>query len=164
MIKDMRRGDRRTIIFYKNAPNTETLLNWIRDLPPEDRSTLGLDLDFIQSEWRTEDRGQGDAAKADSESAPTDRVGRVTTGLFGGFKRPKRGSPLCRKLDDKIWEMQSAMPSGQITSLLFFIKDSTVHVVSGSIITSNNVPPELLVLARQRMASMQKNVSPIRPA
>ena len=143
---------RRTIIFFRESPSDETVLNWIRDLPQHDRSALGLDLDLVQDEWRAGEAG-------DADGAPTERVGRVATGLFGGFRKPKQGRPLCRKLDDRIWEMQSAMPSGKVTSLLLFAANLIVHVVHGQIKTASAVPPELLVLARARMDRMIKKIS-----
>jgi len=147
MIEDTLQRKRRTIIFYKEAANIETVLNWIRDLPQQDRSALGLDLDLVQSEWRIGSAG-------DSDGAPSDRVGRIATGLFGGLRRLKQGHPQCRKLENGLWELQSAMPSGKAVSLLFFVTDGTVHVVQGHIKKTGNVPPEILLLARQRMGLM----------
>ncbi len=152
MIDDSLQRKRRTIIFYKEALNVETVLNWIRDLPQQDRSALGLDLDLIQSEWRI-------GTAPDSDGAPSDRVGRVATGLFGGLRRLKQGQPQCRKLENGLWEMQSAMPSGKAVSLLFFVNNCMVHVVEGHIKTANNVPPDILLLARQRMELMLNGIS-----
>ncbi len=150
MIDDHRKHKRRTIIFYSESPNTETVLNWIRDLPQADRSALGLDLDFVQSEWRV-------GARGDSDGAPTERVGRVGSGLFGRPRRARPGHPLCQKLEDGLWEMQSAMPSGKMTSLIFFVADGTLHVVQGQIKTGSAVAPDQQMLARQRMGVMQNS-------
>jgi len=147
MVNDYINRKRQTIIFYRENLNTETVLNWIRDLPQQDRSALGLDLDLVQSGWQIDSSGG-------SDGAPSDHVGRVTAGLFGGLRRPKQGHPLCRKLGSGLWELQSALPSGKLVSLLFFVTYGRLHVVHGYFKKANDVPAEFLLLARQRMVAM----------
>jgi phage-related protein len=147
MINDYLKRKRQKIVFYSEALNIETVLNWIRDLPQQDRSALGLDLDLVQAGWQVDTKGG-------SDGSPCEKVGRVTAGLFGGVRRPKRGDPLCRKLASGIWELQSALPSGKLVSLLFFVRYGRVHVLHGYFKKSDDVPRELMVLARQRMVLM----------
>jgi len=152
MINDYLNRKRQTIVFFSEASNIETVLNWIRDLPQHDRSALGLDLDLVQSGWQVDPKGG-------SDGAPSEKVGRVTAGLFGGVRRPKHGDPLCRKLGSGLWELQSALPSGKLVSLLFFVSYGRVHVLHGYFKKSDDVPAELMLLARRRMVLMLDEIS-----
>jgi len=65
------------------------------------------------------------------------------------------GMPLCRPLGAGLWEVRSALPSGRIARLLFFIDEGRIGAVQGFIKKTRKTPPEELELARNRMKEMQ---------
>ena len=39
------------VVFYRTSGGAEPVLNWLRDLPPEDRRAIGADLATVQCGW-----------------------------------------------------------------------------------------------------------------
>ncbi len=65
------------------------------------------------------------------------------------------GMPLIRKLETGIWEVRSNINQG-IARVLFTLAGNTMVLLHGFVKKSKKIPPGDLTLARQRLASLQK--------
>ena len=65
------------------------------------------------------------------------------------------GMPLCRPLDDGLWEVCSNLSGRRIARLLFFVDRGCIGVVHGFIKATQKTPADDLALARRRMKEMK---------
>lgn len=65
------------------------------------------------------------------------------------------GLPLCRALDDGLWEVRTTLPDSREARVLFFFHEGRLGVVNGFIKKSQKAPPAELDLARKRMKEMK---------
>jgi phage-related protein len=65
------------------------------------------------------------------------------------------GMPLCRSMDDGLWEVRSDLPSRCVAGLLFFAHERDIAVVHGFIKKTRKTPPGDIELARKRVQEMK---------
>jgi phage-related protein len=63
--------------------------------------------------------------------------------------------PLIKKLEAGIWEVRSNISQG-IARLLFTLVGNTMVLLHGFVKKSRKIPPSELSVARQRLATLQK--------
>ena len=66
------------------------------------------------------------------------------------------GMPLCRSLGGRLWELRSALPSGRISRLIFFIESDEIYIVHGFIKKTQKTPLADLALAIRRLKEAKK--------
>ena len=65
------------------------------------------------------------------------------------------GMPLCRALDNGLWEVRTTLSDDRQARVLFFFHEGRIGVVAGFIKKSQKTPQSELDLARERMKEMK---------
>ena len=66
------------------------------------------------------------------------------------------GMPLCRALDEGLWEVRSTLPSKRSARVIFCFADDVLVALHGFIKKTQKTSPADLNLARERMKEMLK--------
>lgn len=65
------------------------------------------------------------------------------------------GMPLCRALDDGLWEVRTTLADDREARVLFFFDEGRLGIVNGFITKARKTPRAELDLARKRMKEMK---------
>lgn len=66
------------------------------------------------------------------------------------------GMPLCRALDDGLWEVRTSLPSNRIARVVFSVQQDRILVLHGFIKKTQKTPADDLALARRRKREFEK--------
>jgi phage-related protein len=65
------------------------------------------------------------------------------------------GMPLCRSLDDGLWEVRSTLASNRIARVMFSVHQDRIVALHGFLKKTQKTPDEDLALARKRKREFQ---------
>ena len=66
------------------------------------------------------------------------------------------GMPLCRSLDDGLWEVRSSLPGSRIARVIFSFHKEVLVVLHGFLKTTRKTPDEDIALAGKRRKEVER--------